>query len=276
MTELSLQRDGVMQVEYSQELKQAVEFAANAFIAFCSLPTAEKMKLATDNSFNGIGYQSKLTNTTGDRKEVVDYSEDGHIGDGKTDLDSITPEARELIRAASVLPKLTERAILEVAKAVHTPTNAGESLYDVAKRSAPKAFFRFLHYPSGVPTGTEVAEPHADHSGITLHLYESNDGCQKLDFDKKTWTPLPVADGKAIAFGGMQLQLASQGEVTALCHKVISTEITSEVGRFAIVCFTALDGCPPYDRTHNGRLQEKEPGFNYDMPIDEFSQLFTF
>ena len=277
MTELNLQRDGVMQVEYAEELKDAVVLAADAWIQFCTLPLTEKMKLATDNSFNGIGYETKVTDIVGkDRKEKFDYSTAGHIGDGNTDIENSNPAVKELIRAASVLPKLTERAILEVARAVQGPIGNERSLDEVAARSAPMAFFRFLHYPSGAPVGTEVAEPHADHSGITLHLFESSDGCQKLDFDKKTWSPLPVADGKAIAFGGMQLQLASQGEVTALCHRVISNETTSEVGRFAIVCFTALDGYPHHDRARNGRLQDKEPGFNYGMPHEEFSRLFTF
>jgi len=72
----------------------------------------------------------------------------------------------------------------------------------------------------------------------------------------------------------MQTQLVSQGEIKGLAHRVIANETSAHVGRYAIVCFIALEGVPHYDRATHGRLQEKEPGFNYAMSPTEFERLF--
>ena len=79
----------------------------------------------------------------------------------------------------------------------------------------------------------------------------------------------------AAAFAGMQTQLVSNGEVKALCHRVIANEKSFQVGRLAIVCFVGIKGVPLYDKRTHGRLQEFEPGFNYNLAPEKFAQLFT-
>lgn len=274
MSELSLRRDGVMRVSYSPELKEAVDHAAAMWRAFCALPEAEKMKLSTTNNFNGSGYEFKVGNTvSGDRKENFDVSWSG-LG-SLLDTPNISTGARDFIKSTAGLAELASEAITEVGSALPAPWLPELNHKKLAKKSAELAFFRFLHYPSGAPEGAVIAEPHTDHSGITLHLSESTAGCEKLSFNKSTWEPLPVAHGEAIAFGGMQAQLASHGEVNALCHRVVANETSAAMGRFAIVCFTPLKGWPAYDKATHGRLQEKQPGFNYDMHHDEFSEYFV-
>ncbi|HMH69892.1 MAG TPA: 2OG-Fe(II) oxygenase family protein, partial [Candidatus Saccharimonadales bacterium] len=133
----------------------------------------------------------------------------------------------------------------------------------------------FLHYPSGQTPGGTIAEAHTDHSGFTFHLYETTDGCQRLTLDTRQWQSLPVAEGEAAAFTSMQTQLVSGGEIKALSHRVLANETSSQVGRFAIVCFVALKDIPAYDKRTHGRLQEFTPGFNYDLTPEEFTKLFV-
>jgi hypothetical protein len=38
---------------------------------------------------------------------------------------------------------------------------------------------------------------------------------------------------------------------------------------------TKLKNTPKYDKASHGRLQEKAPGFNYEMLQAEFEKLFT-
>lgn len=144
----------------------------------------------------------------------------------------------------------------------------------LAKISAPNAFFRFLHYPGGRGEGDIIAEPHVDHSGFTFHLFETTDGCERLTLDGKGWVSLPVADGQAAAFASMQTQLVSGGEIKGLTHRVIANKTSAKGGRYAIVCFIALANIPMYDREIHGRLQEMTPGFNYNMSQEDFRKLF--
>lgn len=85
---------------------------------------------------------------------------------------------------------------------------------------------------------------------------------------------MPVSEGETVIIPSMQMQLRSQGEIRALCHRVIATPETSVAGRYSAVCFVQLKNTPKYDKDTHGRLQEKVPGFNYELPRDEFLKLF--
>lgn len=123
--------------------------------------------------------------------------------------------------------------------------------------------------------GDETASAHVDQSAFTFHLYESDPGLQGLTFDEKKWIDIPVSAGETVIFPAMQMQLRSKGEIRALCHRVIATECTAKHGRYSAVCFVQLKRTAKYDKDRCGRLQERKPGFNYDMPNAEFSKLFT-
>ena len=136
-------------------------------------------------------------------------------------------------------------------------------------------FLRFLHYFGNPSTGDVIAEPHTDQSGFTLHLSETDHGCERMDPKSRQWSSMPVEDGKAVLFGAMQLQLLTDCEIPALTHRVVATEKTKIAGRFAIVAFVRIANVPVYNKTAHGRLQERMPGFQYDMKPNEFAELFV-
>lgn len=153
-----------------------------------------------------------------------------------------------------------------------------EQEYDLqgfeAEVSRSVFFVRFIHYFGDRELGAETATAHVDQSAFTLHLYESDPGLQCLTYDNKKWIDMPVSEGETVIIPAMQLQLRSKGELRALAHRVIATESTKKTGRFSAVCFIQLKDTAKYDKDRFGRLQEKNPGFNYEMPITEFSKMF--
>jgi isopenicillin N synthase-like dioxygenase len=134
-------------------------------------------------------------------------------------------------------------------------------------------FVRFIHYFENRVVGDETATAHVDQSGFTFHLFESAPGLQCLT-KEYAWIDMPVSEGETVVIPAMQLQLRSKGELEALFHRVVATEETAATGRYSAVCFVQLKNTPKYDKETHGRLQEKEPGFNYGMPSTEFAKLF--
>lgn len=262
----SLQTDGVAMMPYAPELRQLVEEAAVAWQEFCQLPTSEKMRLAQTS--NAVGYELKDgTGPQADRKENFD------ITTSATDiLDDIETQHDFITKATKVSAAM---AGLAIDFAHQTETAYGIiHLTDRTRASTDQIFTRFLHYFGDRAAGDEIAAPHCDQSGFTFHLFETAGGCQRLDYASRSWIDMPVSPGKLAAFPAMQLQLLAGGELKALSHRVIATDETKQMGRFAMVCFVKLNQTPVYDKDTHGRLQEFAPGFNYDMPPAEFSQLF--
>jgi isopenicillin N synthase-like dioxygenase len=109
---------------------------------------------------------------------------------------------------------------------------------------------------------------------MTLHLFESAPGFQALTLDSKQWIDVSFPPGETVVIPSTQMQLRSEGKLTALCHRVVATEETAHTGRFSAVCFVQFSKTPKYDKDKHGRLQEKDPGFNYGMPLEEFARLF--
>jgi isopenicillin N synthase-like dioxygenase len=85
---------------------------------------------------------------------------------------------------------------------------------------------------------------------------------------------MPVSEGETVIIPDMQMQLRSNGELRALCHRVVATPETAKNGRYSAVCFVQFVRTKKYDKDKGGRLQEKEPGFNYKMPPGEFEMMF--
>lgn len=263
----SLRSHGVAMMPYTPELRHLVNEAAVAWQEFCQLPAEEKMRLAQTST--AVGYELKDgVGPQADRKENFDITTSATdvLNHDKSQHDFIT-------KAARVSAAMAELA-LDFAHQV-------EMTYEVAdltartEASTGQIFTRFLHYFGDRSAGEEIATPHCDQSGFTFHLFETAGGCQRLDYESRSWIDMPVEPGKLAAFPAMQLQLLSGGELKALSHRVIATDETKELGRFAMVCFVKLNHTPAYDKETHGRLQEFTPGFNYDMSPAGFSQLFT-
>lgn len=273
MTErLSLTQDGVEMVEYPSNIKQCVAEAAIAWRDFLAQPDDTKQRYAALSLQSGTGYEKK-----GDgQRESKDIKENFDITRASladlTPMSTHDPATAQFVTAASTLFDELEQFI--VAQGEHIEQNYGIAGFAAeAAASARSAFVRFLYYPP-VAVGTVIGEPHIDHSGFTFHLYESTDGCERLDPASRNWLPMPVAENQAAMFASMQTQLYGHGEIPGLCHRILANGVTAKVGRTAIVCFVPLISTPRYDRGTHGRLQEMTPGFNYDMSPDIFEQYF--
>lgn len=269
----TLKEDGVKMVDYSPQLHDSVESAARLWQEFCALPQEVKQVFAGTDKQWTVGYEAKDgSGQNGDRKENFDFLVKA-TGDLRRAAETVDePVARQFLSSVEVLGEQAKPMIEAFGRDLEADYGV-DGFGDLAKKSAANAFFRFLHYPSGQTVGGTIAEPHVDHSGFTFHLFETTDGCERLTRARE-WKSLPVADGQAASFASMQTQLVTRGEIKALPHRVVANETSARMGRFAIVCFVALADTPSYDRKTHGRLQEMTPGFNYDMPYDEFKTLF--
>lgn len=269
----NLKDDAVEMVTYPENIRNQVNQAAGLWQEFSQLPDDVKNMFAASDLQWTIGYEAKNSEgNKGDRKENFDFSTQG-AKDMLAIADDVNNEtARQFIESIQELGRQMRPMIESFGQRIED-TYGVEGFGDIARRSSDSAFFRFLHYPSTGVANEDIATAHVDHSGFTFHLFETTDGCERLTFEGN-WESLPVEEGQAAAFASMQTQLVSNGEIKAMAHRVRSNEESARLGRFAIVCFVALEGIPSYDRKTHGRLQEKVPGFNYTMPLDEFAGLF--
>jgi isopenicillin N synthase-like dioxygenase len=268
-----LKTRGFYSLEYPGDLRAAVDQAAEAWRLFCALPAEIKSGLPYSNGGTGVGYERKNgTGVSKDRKENFDLTTEG-VEWVTANISKINnPAALDFVKKAAVLVDLICPTAFKFAREVED--EFGVTGFEAEVRdSKPRFFTRFIHYPEGSPEGTETAEAHVDQSGATLHLFESEAGLQCLTYDGR-WIDMPVSIGETVIIPAMQLQYLSEGELRALCHRVISTKATSKRPRFSAVCFIQFKNKPKYDKDRCGRLQERKPGFNYDMPIGEFKKMF--
>ncbi|MES2216268.1 MAG: 2OG-Fe(II) oxygenase family protein [Patescibacteria group bacterium] len=269
----SLKNQGFVNLPYPNDLRNAVNSTVTSWKNFCSLPIKAKTDLPYSNNTAGVGYELKEgKGPKGDRKENFDITTAGtewltkhakQIGNGP---------ALEFITQATELIETMKPYIFEFAEKVEK-NFALKGFADEVRKSENAFFVRFIHYFGDRKLEDETASAHTDQSGFTLHLFESDPGLQCLSYDKK-WIDMPVSEGETVIIPAMQLQYRSNGELKALCHRVIANTKTAENGRYSAVCFIQLSDTPKYDKEKHGRLQEKVAGFNYDMPFTEFSKLF--
>lgn len=270
----SLETKGFVTLPYPFIIKLAVSQAAELWKFFCALPLEIKQGLPYSNDSDGVGYEFKDgSGPKGDTKENFDITIAGHDW-LQANIESMidNPVATLFLEKATNLVKIIKPLILEFAAQAEKEFDL-ENFTDEVDKSEHKFFIRFIHYPSEREIGKETATAHTDQSGFTLHLFESVPGLECLTFDKD-WIPMPVSNGNTVIIPAMQLQLKSLGKLKALCHRVTATKQSVDSGRYSAVCFVQLSRTPKYDKKTHGRLQEKPPGFNYNMSHDEFSKLF--
>lgn len=269
---LSLTHDGVDMLDYPPHIRSNVARAAAAWQDFITLDQHVKEQFAATSLQSSTGYERK---GSGER-ESHDIKENFDIT--RASLSNLTttsytnPIVSRFVSAAGELFDDLEKLITTEGERIEKEY-AVMGFAKEAAASASSAFVRFLYYPP-VPTGNVIGEPHVDHSGFTFHLYESTGGCERLTFDTREWRPMPVSTVQAALFASMQTQLFSNSKVKGLCHRIIANDTTARIGRTSIVCFIPLINMPTYDRKTHGRLQEMEPGFNYDIPTAQFRNYF--
>jgi isopenicillin N synthase-like dioxygenase len=268
-----LKTKGYVTIQYPTDLRNAVEKTIESWKKFCALPEEIKKGLPYSNNADGVGYELKNgVGNKADRKENFDITVSGADWLNKNSLTTKSKVAEEFTQNATALVQIMKPTILEFAKQIENAFGISGFAKEVDE-SEDGFFTRFIHYFGDRSIGEETATSHTDQSGFTLHLFESHSGLQCLTFDGK-WIDMPVSKGETVIIPSMQLQLRSYGKLKALCHRVIATNETAITGRYSAVCFIQLKNTPKYDKERGGRLQEKEPGFNYKMKPDEFSKLF--
>lgn len=268
-----LKTKGFVSLSYPAPLRKAVDEAVEAWKKFCALDAETKKGLPYSNNSAGVGYELKDgTGPKGDKKENLDVALEGkewlRANAGKIG----NPIALDFIEKSTVLVGIIKPIILDFAAQAEKAFGLKDFVKEVDE-SEDAFSVRFIHYFGDRKEGDEIASAHADQSGFTLHIFESDAGLQCMTFEKE-WIDMPVSEGETVIIPSMQMQLRSQGELKALCHRVIATEKTARTGRFSAVCFVQLKKTPKYDKDRCGRLQEKEPGFNYTLSHEEFSRFF--
>ncbi len=271
----AFERDGYVTIPYPAGLRKSVACLANTWKEWCSLD------LETKRGFpyaNGTGYEYQDTpGATRDIKEIFHYTgetrgrllEDARTAARRTG----SATALDLIAHSEAVLEDLFPEILAYNRKMEKEFGIG-GLTEEVEASKGSVFIRAIHYFGGRSEGDVIAAHHVDKSGQTEHLYEDIAGVERLD-QKRRWQSMPTHTGGMVAFPSMQMQLRSGGSMKALCHRVIANEDSAERGRYAIVAFTKLAKTPAYDKKAAGRLQDLPAGFNYDMPFDEFSKLFS-
>jgi isopenicillin N synthase-like dioxygenase len=275
---ISLERfvsEGVVSVVYPGELRGAVEKAVASWREFTLLPEAVKTKFPYIHvGGTGLGYE--LKKVSGAR---LDLKEDFHVAWGAREelkraaKETGIPLALQLVEDALVMTSLMNPLVNNFGEEVEKKFLIDEFGKEV-RESNDIAVVRFIHYFGGSKVGDEIAKAHADKSGFTLHLYESDSGLEYLD-RSYAWQAMPVSQEETVVIPGMRGQYRSRGLLKATYHRVVATQATAQEGRYSAVAFIHLKDTPAYNKAGAGRLQEFDSGFNYEMPFGEFSRLFV-
>ncbi len=268
-----LETKGFLALPYPQDLREAVVNTIGTWQAFCDLPVTLKRALPYSNAGAGVGYEFKDgPGPKDDHKENFDMTIAGQQWLENQAEHIRNHTALHFVRSALTLIGVMKPSIIKFAKECEKVFEL-KGFAEEVEDSEAAFFVRFIHYFGERTVGEETATAHTDQSGFTLHLFESAPGLQCLTFEHE-WIEMPVSEGETVIIPAMQMQLLSQGRLRALCHRVIATPETAAGGRYSAVCFVQLKNIPKYNKEKYGRLQEKVPGFNYQMSVGEFKQFF--
>ena len=264
-----LKTRGFVTLKYPPELREYVHEAMTSWQRFCGLSEEQKLLLAGGDRINDFGYMHRRDKgATADNKELFHAmkKEMAIMADKAQGVQD--DRATQFIHAVDQLIAGIEPVVGSFASLVEKHYGLTGFEKDV-RESADRWVFRYLHY---LP-GETLANAHCDRGGFTLHLFESAPGGEYLDFSKK-WQPWPVSEEETIIFPSLVIQHRSQGALKALWHRVVSTEETRASGRFSMVAFIDFRHTHRYNDAAK-RLQDFEPGFNYDLPFPELEKLFV-
>ena len=266
---------GLVNIPYPPDLRRGIENAVAMWQKFCTLPEEIKMKFPYQaDTVTGAGYElKKVPGATLDLKENFQFdleAKDWCLEEArKIGNPTISAFVNELTSLVEVM-KPTVLSFAQEVEREYVVKDFGKEITENPKNWV----IRFLHYFGGAKPGEEIAKAHSDKSGFTLHLYESDPGLQYLDREYH-WQDMPVSTGETAIIPGMRMQYRSEGRLKATCHRVVATPETAQRGRFSAVAFIHPgSGTPQYNKEGAGRLQEFKPGFNYEMPFEEFAKLF--
>ena len=255
---------GYGSIFYSPLLKTTINDLMSKFILFCDQTSAHKQNMLFKNSV-GYEYHNRNQNTKSvDQKEAfyikANYELPENFISSKTD--------REFVDACKKL--LTE--VLSLVK------DSTATLSEIADTDLSQYFdnsaltLRAIHYyPDMSP---EIAYHHVDRGGQTYQLYETTDGLEI--FWNGKWNKPIFDQNKVIYFPGILAQLASEGGLKGLCHRVVSNNESIRNGRYSLVLFVdyfkfgykySMNKCGPIEKAFL-------PGQNYEIPFLELKNYF--
>lgn len=271
-----LESEGRLYVPYPADLRAAVAAAMKSWEAFEALPQEARARFEyeKDTKTSGTGYEmQRVKDGRPDEKDDMHLrviKRDFLMGEARKVDDTIAPKFIE--DALAIVPAMVP-VIQQFAEAVEQ-TYAIQGFAEDVMAWKDQWLIRFLNYLPSKAAGEEIAAPHVDKGGFTLHLYESDEGVERLTYDTKEWKPFPLSHTETAIIPGMGLQNRSKGKLRALCHRVTANETTATKGRLSAVCFFNFANARFYDKATYGPLQGWPPGAFYDMPFDELDKLF--
>jgi isopenicillin N synthase-like dioxygenase len=257
---------------------------------------SEKAKFPYRKGPSGMGYGYELKKDPGpsqDRKEDFNFAREAMKWMCSEEMLQLfrTPQPFDFIHAADCLVRqlvpVVQFLAFEIEDGFSLPGFADDVMAGIATWS-----LRALFYPGDRKVGDVMALAHADKDGFTVNLHETTPGLQCMDFGKQ-WrdVPLPSPASRQTLSGslvcdnehdvgftvipGMRLQHRSRNRLKGIYHQVVATETSAAQGRFSMVLFVHPANTAAYDKARAGRIQTFSPGFNYDMPFDEFRKLFV-
>lgn len=260
-------------VPYSQSIEARVKQTAQLWKEFTKLSVSQKSLLLGERSaVKTFGYELATGEAvTEDRKEHFDVA--FSLDDLSTSFETLNKVYAEASSALDFFESV--RLLSEDLRGLASSFLTQLEEINVRINNNDLAFYlRFIHYYPGAQAGEIIGNPHLDNGGFTFHLYESTEGCESFDNDGN-WKPLKVPNKQALVIPGFQLQYTSKGKIIALPHKIIANQITSNEGRVAIVCFVHDKSQPSYNKKKFGRLQEKIPGFNFQLSKSALQAYFS-
>lgn len=263
---------GLSNVDYPDDLRKTVDNAVASWKAFCQLPKEEKCAFSflEDSHGDGAGYE--LKEESGSKK---DLKENFHVTLFQHDRLAEIANNRTFpfLNDAKILLDRMEPLIMQFAEMIEREY-AIEGFAKEVQLCKPYWILRYLHYFGDRQEGSEIAAPHADKGGFTLHLYESDEGLQYYCIRERSWKAMTVDKTQTVIIPAVQLQLWSKGDLKALYHRVVATERTARTGRYSMVCFIPFQNVPMYNKKAYGSVQVHDIGFNYDIAHEAFAKLF--
>ncbi len=260
---------GYVAVDRPEGMREVADAAMLSWQHFCALPLDEKRIFSGGNRVKDFGYmmrQDKGANA--DSKELF-HVKRLEIGEMRKRAAKITDRrAVEFINAVDALIEQTIGIVAHFTRAVER-AYALRGFTSRVLAAQDQWVFRYVHYMRG----SMLAHPHTDRGGFTLHLNESDAGGEYLTFDGE-WRPWLVSARRTVIFPSMGLQHFSKGKLKALCHRVVANGKTSTHGRYSMVAFIDFFSEHRYDDSRR-RLQDFEPGFNYQLSFSDLERLFV-
>ena len=234
-------------VQYPDELKETMHGAV-AWREFCRLPqeTKEHFAFPDHQEIWDPGYKMRerakgredkeYFHITSKNNEFLDYYKLNDEVHQSKELENFFAFAENVWKQASAL-------VLEIGKDLDKDI---PGLAAQLEKGRDKQLLRLLHYIPKEDDDISLADQHFDRSGFTLHLYESHNGLQYLDFDM-VWKDAPIKDGETIVFNGYQMEVITNEKIKKTWHRVVRNKQYKEgETRISMVLFVPFVDTPTY------------------------------